>query len=356
MSSPSKLLILDDDPDLLEVFRELLSRLPSNPQIRTATSGARALSMLESEPFTLLLSDLKMPKMDGLQVLAIVRRKFPHLRTAIMTSGVDEQFRSRAYAMGIDLFLEKPTTAKEIEFFLHCVESLLGRDEIAGFRGIQSKSLMDIIQLEALSRSSSVLKITNNTLEGRIWMLHGEIIDATAQELTGEEAFAKILSWKTGSFEILPPEKTRPRTIVGSVQGLLLEAAQAMDEAGATAQEKIAEGLPAETATPLRESAKFKGVEFIVARSTTKENSTQSWGVENPDEIAAWAGNLLKYCRWLGDRLRVGGVERLEATGLQRHIGIGAAGETELCVAFDRSLERQKVRESMKAIQAKWAS
>src|SRR5437660_10731316 len=120
MSAGHKILLLDDDQDLLELYREMLARLPSQPEIHTATSGARAIALLESENFTLLLSDLNMPKMDGLQVLTIVRRKFPHLRTAVMTSVVDEQFRARAYDMGVDLYLEKPNTHQEIQFFLDC--------------------------------------------------------------------------------------------------------------------------------------------------------------------------------------------------------------------------------------------
>src|SRR5947209_18936204 len=103
-----------------------------------------------------------MPKMDGLQVLTIVRRKFPQLRTAVMTSVVDAQFRTRAYAMGIDLFLEKPNTSQEISFFLDCIVSLIGREmDAGGFRGMQSKILVEIIQLECLSQMSSVLKITH---------------------------------------------------------------------------------------------------------------------------------------------------------------------------------------------------
>src|SRR5947208_10878184 len=137
MSARHKILLLDDDQDLLELYREMLARLPSQPEIHTATSGARAISLLESEPFSLLISDLNMPKMDGLQVLTIVRRKFPQLRTAVMTAVADEQFRARAYAMGIDLFLEKPHSSQDIKFFLDCIESLLGKEEASGFRGVQ---------------------------------------------------------------------------------------------------------------------------------------------------------------------------------------------------------------------------
>ena len=84
--------------------------------------------MLEAEPFQLLICDLKMPKMDGLQVLAIVRRKYPQLRTVALTAEVDEQFRSRAYALGVDLFWHKPATEQETKMFLECIESLLGRE------------------------------------------------------------------------------------------------------------------------------------------------------------------------------------------------------------------------------------
>jgi DNA-binding NarL/FixJ family response regulator len=81
--------------------------------------------MLGSEPFSLLMTDLRMPGMDEFQVLAVVRRKFPTLRTIVMTQAVDEQYRTRAYSMGIDLYLEKPRASQEIKLFVDCIESLL---------------------------------------------------------------------------------------------------------------------------------------------------------------------------------------------------------------------------------------
>src|ERR1700679_4138240 len=168
-----KILLLDDDKDLLELYREILSQLPSRPEIFTSTSGARAIAMMEAEPFTLLVCDLNMPKMDGLQVLSIVRRKFPELRTVVLTSVLDEQFRSRVYSLGVDLFWHKPASAQEIKQLLECLESLLGRESQSGFRGVQSKSLVDIIQLECLSQNSIVLKITNGPLTGHIWVQSG---------------------------------------------------------------------------------------------------------------------------------------------------------------------------------------
>src|ERR1700753_81696 len=112
MASSHKILLLDDDEQMLELYQQLLQDLPSQPEVQICSSGARAISLLDAEPFTLLITDLRMPKMDGLQVLSIVRRKFPHLRIIVLTGLVDEEFRSRAYAQGVALFWQKPSNGE----------------------------------------------------------------------------------------------------------------------------------------------------------------------------------------------------------------------------------------------------
>ena len=125
MAAKQRILILDDETDILEIYQEILTRLPNQPEIVTTDSGAQAIALIESQPFNLMLLDLRMPHMDGFQVLAIVRRKFPSLRVVVMTGSDDEQFRARAYAMGIDLFFEKPKTGKEI---INFVDAIAGKD------------------------------------------------------------------------------------------------------------------------------------------------------------------------------------------------------------------------------------
>ena len=160
MAPRQKILILDDEQEILEIYKEILARLPSQPDIRTATNGHDAVAMLESEQFSLLLIDLNMPQMDGFQVLSIIHRRFPTLRTAVMTGACDDDLRARAYRIGVDLYMEKPKTGREIIFFVDCIESLLEKESKGGFRGVQSKTLLDIIQLECLTKNTCVLKIT----------------------------------------------------------------------------------------------------------------------------------------------------------------------------------------------------
>ncbi|MEI9961906.1 MAG: response regulator [Limisphaerales bacterium] len=181
METHHKILMLDDDSDWLDVCREFLAQLPSKPEVRTVSTGTRALALLDSQPFRLLICDLKMPRMDGLQVMAIVRRRFPDLRTVVLTGLEDEEFRSRAYALGVDLFWLKPEMQRNTQTFLDCIESLLGRTGDTGFRGIQRKSLMDIVQMECASKSSSVVRVTAGARVARLWIKEGELIDAEAK-------------------------------------------------------------------------------------------------------------------------------------------------------------------------------
>jgi DNA-binding NarL/FixJ family response regulator len=233
MEQRNKILVLDDDNDWLLLCRDLFSTLASGPEVFTANSAKRALAIIEAEKIRLLICDLKMPRIDGLQMLAIVRRRFPGLRTVVLSGLEDEEYRSRAYALGVDLFWLKTEMQRNSKFFNECLESLMsnnGGEGDTGFRGIQSKSLMDIIQMECLSRSSTVLRITRGPLVAKVWIQDGELFDAECDGARGETAFNRLLAWKSGSFENLPAEPNRERTIQKSVNALLLESAQTMDE------------------------------------------------------------------------------------------------------------------------------
>ncbi len=358
MESRPRILLVDDEPDLLEMYREVLSQLPSKPEIRTATTGPKALALLEAEPFRLFICDLKMPKMDGLQVLSVVRRKHPQLRTVVLTSVVDEQFRSRVYALGVDLFWQKPSADEEIKLFLDCLEALLGREGETGFRGVQSKSLVDIIQLECISQSSIVLRITNGPLSGKIWITGGELVDAETGTLQGEAAFAKILAWKTGNFESLPAEPARPRTIFKSYNALLLETAQALDESQHSEQPAAEPAAPANASlvTPMAVLAQLEGVEFVLTLKAGTAGVFESRGLENAESKAKWARQTLTRFKGLSERLATGPLQQIEALGPQRHIGLAPAGEGGIAVGWQSKLASHEVAEKMKEAIALWQS
>ena len=364
MASQHKILLVDDDEQVLELYQSLLKSLPSQPEVHVSNWGARAIALLESDPFSLLVTDLRMPKMDGLQVLAIVRRKYPNLRTIVLSSVLDAEYRSRAYALGVDMFWQKASSGEEFKLFQDCIESLLGKEVQAegGFRGMQSKSLVDLIQLECLSQSSSVLHISQGSVSGRIWIQNGQVIDAATASFTGEEAFREILSWKGGNFELKPAEPEHPRAIHNSAQGLLLDSAQALDEwrgqqTGAETPAPAEAGVAAPPNSALAPLARFEGVEFLLTIPADEKAPCDSWGLENAQEAAVWARAAQKRLRELGEKIGSGALAQVTGFGLQRHWAL-AGHETKglLCAGFRRTMPKDKVEQTMKHIFTKWAS
>lgn len=354
MKIQQKILALDDDADWLDLCREILSQLPSKPEIRTVSSSRRALAMLDAEPFRLLICDLKMPRIDGLQVLAIVRKRFPELRTIVLSGLDDEEFRSRAYALGVDLFWLKTDMQRDTQMFLECIESLLGRDVEEGFRGIQSKSLMDIIQMECLTRSSTVLRITRGPLVAKIWIQDGELLDAEVEGLRGEAAIQRILAWQSGSFENLPAEPARERTIHKSVNALLLESAQSIDES--------ADAGTSETANYRKSTWKLsqlarEGADFIVSVPSEVQGELEILGLdkESAAPLAEWTRLAAKITAQLGQRLGSGPLSHVTGLSLERYLFVLPRENKSFLVGWPAEAEGALFETSKKLI-ASWES
>jgi CheY-like chemotaxis protein len=301
-----------------------------------------------------MICDLKMPKMDGLQVLSIVRRRFPELRTVVMTAVQDEEFRSRAYALGVDLFWLKPDTQQNMGMFLECLESLLGREGEGGFRGVQSKGLIDIIQMESLSQSSTVLRITRGALVGKIWIYGGELIDAEVEGARGEPAFRRILAWRSGTFENLPPEPGRERTINKPVNALLLESAQAMDEIAQGADPGNTEdGQHRKTVWRLAALTR-EGADWVVSRSATGE--PEAWGTQATEQISTWIRHAGEACKRLSERLECGPLAYIEAQSPERRAVLLPWDNKHFLVAWPPQGESTRLLEQTKKLVASWDS
>jgi translation initiation factor IF-1 len=281
----------------------------------------------------------------------------------VLTGIRDEQFRNRAYALGVDQFWIKPDSDQEISLLMEAFESLLQQEAEGGFRGVQSKSLVDIIQLECLSQSSSMLRITNGHQEGKIWISKGDVIDAELTDYPAEQAFEKILSWRNGTFEILPPGPERTRTIFTSYQGLLLNIVQAIDEAASllaplqAATKGAALPEPVSLKAPvLAELAQMPGVEFILSQERDQEKARDYFGLENPEPVAQWCREVWASLQAMGDSLRVGQLEEVIGTGHRQKVALVTCGSSDLCIGMLPTLTRENTRDIIKSVLARWAS
>lgn len=264
-----------------------------------------------------------------------------------MTAAGSEQYRARAYESGIDLFTEKPTTPAEIRIFSECVEALLLKGEKdRGFRGIQSKSLMDLVQIECLSQNSSLLKITSGSLEGRVWIVNGDVVDAETQGMRGEEAFKYIFGWKTGNFESMPGNPNRERTIFTSQASLLLDSAQTLDEATAGEKEK--------TRARDREFTLLATVRGVQSLLLIREDGEcgDMWGLENPQGFAAWTRRVLRDFQGVGEILKAGPLSAVQAAGRVRGLVVLSDGKRQLLAGMDRKMTVKFIRKAGRELAA----
>ena len=79
-------ILADDHPVVRDGLAAIVNQQPDMQVVAEASDGAEALDLYETHKPDVMVLDLRMPKMDGLQVLSIVRRKFPDLRVVVMTS------------------------------------------------------------------------------------------------------------------------------------------------------------------------------------------------------------------------------------------------------------------------------
>jgi len=112
MKSSVSILIVDDE----EMMRNLLNRILSREgyKIRSAEDGVVALEVLKAEKFDIIISDMKMPRMDGFELLKIVKNEYPQIGVIIMTAYGDTYTVKDALLLGADEYITKPFKSYEI--------------------------------------------------------------------------------------------------------------------------------------------------------------------------------------------------------------------------------------------------
>lgn len=235
MTKPAKqyqILFVDDETQFLETVRELFVDWSKNSwQIECAASADHALEILKTRRFNLIVVDVNMPVLDGVQFMGILNRRYPDLKKACLTGFANEERRSACLANGADLFIEKPRSADGLKSIFVMLEELVTWKPNQGFQGVLRRvGLQDVIQMECLGRNSSVLEVQNRRQSGRIYIEDGRIIHAVMGEETGEGALQKLLALGSGGFQLQPFTSPPTRTIEGQWEFLLMEAARVRDE------------------------------------------------------------------------------------------------------------------------------
>ncbi|WP_447978399.1 PAS domain S-box protein [Candidatus Nitrospira bockiana] len=116
---PSRLLIVDDDVDSLHAIRDLLLFHLQHAEVETTRSGQEALQHLRSKTYDAVVSDIKMPGLDGLSLMAAICQEHPNLPTLLITGHGERELGVKAIKSGAYAYMQKPL---DREYFVAWVQ------------------------------------------------------------------------------------------------------------------------------------------------------------------------------------------------------------------------------------------
>lgn len=107
-----RVLVVDDEAHLRQTFARILHQIGC--EVTTATDGAEALQRLEATPYDLIYLDIRLPGMDGLQVLRQIHDRYPQLAVVLLTAHASISSAVEAVRLGATDYLIKPITPEAL--------------------------------------------------------------------------------------------------------------------------------------------------------------------------------------------------------------------------------------------------
>jgi CheY-like chemotaxis protein len=216
-------LVVDDEVNLRFAIERGLRKAGHHAD--SASTVRQAIERLRSQPYDTVVTDLRMPGGDGLELIQWLGSYSPSTKILVVSAYITADFRKEYGNQATIGILEKPV---ELAKLIELVEQLGPR---RGFYGNSIEvELFDYVQMVALSGRDKLVKIVTPLNEGFIWFEHGDIVHAEFETYAGETAFYKLLAVGRGTFTEVFFTDPPKRTIMGSATGLLMEAARQMDE------------------------------------------------------------------------------------------------------------------------------
>jgi len=222
-----KVLVVDDEETLTWSMTKTLAKDKGKYELIIANTGTDALHVLEKGPVDVVVTDIRMPDINGLDLLSRIREQYPSTKVIIMTAYGSPEVHKEATRRGSYYYLEKPFEISDVRtLILKALEEKRG-----GFVGqVVDLQLVDVIQMACLGRFTMSLAVSKGDEGGLIYFHNGEIAHAEIGDMEGKEALYTMLDWNEGRFNsqmgISPPKKT----IDDRWEHLLLEGMRRRDE------------------------------------------------------------------------------------------------------------------------------
>ncbi len=213
-----RVLIVDDEEDLTWSISRHLQRNGNFLDVKYVNSGNEAVDFLSREKVDLIVSDIRMPGLDGIGLLKEVNARWPDTKVIIMTAYGSDQLEERIESLGSSFYIEKPFELRYLRKLVF--EALeISPEERQGI--LVNEHIRDIIAFNCQTRRTNQMTFKNGLHKGTVYLQKGEIVHAECGGLEGEHALYNILDWEKAYYHIAPNQFAKKRTIRRRWQSLL---------------------------------------------------------------------------------------------------------------------------------------
>jgi twitching motility two-component system response regulator PilG len=282
-------LIVDDDRDFLICLENFLKVYTDQIDVLIAANGLQALQILENRKVDLLVTDIKMPEMDGIELLSRLSLKKLDLNVIVTTAFATKENIARLNKIGQFYYLPKPFS---LEIF---GKKILGALKEKSEAFVSQFTLTNLLQLIDMEQKTCTLQVKSNGKIGYLYLQKGALINAATNGVEGAEAAKTIISWGNAQTEIQGTCRTE-RKIHTPLMSILLEATRFADENRVS--QANTDSL--EKAVELAEGRHFTEAKTILAQLLKNDNrNAKAWlwfsrVVENVKSIKVTLTNAAK--------------------------------------------------------------
>jgi CheY-like chemotaxis protein len=222
-----KILLVDDDKALRETFKKGLETYSDSLHVITADDGENAMEKLKSQDIFLVITDLKMPKVDGFALLSHVMEHYPEIPVIVITGYGTPQMKQMAQRGGAVGYIEKPFMIQDLA--QAALTQLRKISEGGTLHHVSSGMFLQLIEMEEKTCTIRVEDKQSGRF-GVLYFLDGRLLEAKVEEKRAEEAAYEVFAWDDVSISIQNSCSLTDGPIQGDIQSILLEAMRIKDE------------------------------------------------------------------------------------------------------------------------------
>lgn len=230
----STILVVDDDESYLTSLVDGLMVMDESMIILTALNGEMALKILEQNQIDLVLTDIRMPVMDGFQLLSNMINRFCTIPVIVISAMNKPSKDSQRNWPNVLQYLQKPL---DITTVANTIKKTLNDYHKSTVHGI---TLMSFLQLLALENKTCILTARKDDKEAIFYIESGILLDTELGEQSGIDAAYEVLTWENPLIEMHPVKHKRKRTIEEPLETVLLNACKLLDEKAVDVENGIA--------------------------------------------------------------------------------------------------------------------